>query len=571
MHADWIPIRRPGSSLCLVRRVRPRRHERAASVEQPAPRPMARLMPTSRKSVVRAVAFFVWAIVCGAPAGPLSADEDTGQAVAAPESTTARSEVVDSITRHKIAIGGAALEYGARVGAIDIATGDRAGLGRIFFVAYRKIDADPETRPLSFVFNGGPGAASAYLHLLALGPWIVGLDDDGSIPRPPVRMAENPLTWLTFTDLVFIDPVGTGFSQAVDAGKPDERGEAGERRFWSFEQDLDAIAEFIRLYLTRTQRWRSPKFLVGESYGGFRAAALPKRLASEPGVRVNGIILISPVLEFGFQQFDPYRVLPWASVLPAYAATALHHGKSAVTDSVQEALAQVEALATGPYLTWLAAADDRGSESVAEALAGHLGLPRQLIIRYGGRIPRRVFAKMLLRDSRRVVSLYDGTITGIDPHPAAPVLQADDPVLEGLTAPLTSAFNSYIREQLAFETELPYMVLNPAVSREWDWASATNGGRNTLGTAESLREAMSLDGHLMVLVAHGIYDLVTPYLASKLIIRQMRLDPAIRPNLSFRIYEGGHMPYTHRDARAAFRSDARDFFRRATASADRKP
>ena len=500
-------------------------------------------------------------------ANPLLAADETGDAAAAKQPAPP-----PTVTHHQVDIDGELLEYEARAGKLDIAIDDQKTRGQIFFVAYTKKGKDAESRPLAFVFNGGPGAASVYLHLLALGPRLAVLGDDGTIPPPPVRIADNPSTWLAFTDLVFIDPVGTGYSR-LDPDPDDasnEHGATDDSRFWSFEEDLDALAEFIRLHLTRTQRWQSPKFLVGESYGGFRAAALPKRLASNPGVRLNGIMMISPVLEFSLQAFDPYLLVPWATVLPAYGATALHHEKSTAQGRFHDVLAEIEAFAMGDYLTWLARPDRAADDGTIDRLVRYLGLPRDLVLRHRGRVGRTVFAKMLLRDDDRLVSLYDGTISGIDPDPSSPILNADDPVLETLTAPLTSAFNSYIREHLSFETDSPYLVLNSEVNRRWDWNSDTGGRRRQPGTAETLKEAMSLDTDLMVFIAHGAYDIVTPYLASKYIVRQMSLDPEIEGNVRFELYDGGHMPYTHAAARAALFEDARQFFLDAVSGPDER-
>lgn len=504
----------------------------------------------------------------------MSAEEVREDTSATSQKTQSVAEKSLSVTRHTIEIESRRLEYTATAGTVEVEVKRPNARGRVFFVAYTMDDVDPGKRPITFIFNGGPGAASAYLHLLALGPRIVALADDGTIPRPPARIVDNPLTWLKFTDLVFIDPVGTGFSQAVKA-RDNEKArdrekdrEADASRLWSVTQDLEAISEFIRLHLTQTQRWRSPKFLAGESYGGFRAASLAKRLASLPGVRLNGIILISPLLEFSQQQFNSYRLLPWASLLPVYAATALHHAKLGAPGEVEKVLAEVEAFSMGEYLLWLANEDAPEGGDVPRKLARYLGLSRDLVVQHRGRIPRSVFAKELLRDSRRILSLYDGTVTGIDPHPETPTMRADDPILEGLIAPLTSAFNSYVRGELGYETGLPYLVLNPEVSRKWDWTSGTRTRRGAVGAADSLKEAMSLNPDLMVLVAHGSYDMVTPYLSTKFTVRQMALDPAIRSNLIFKTYEGGHMLYTHAAARTTFYKDAGEFYKAATANSN---
>lgn len=467
-----------------------------------------------------------------------------------------------SVTQHAIGIAGETLDYTATTGVVEVATRDEKARGEVFFTAYTRDGASAQTRPVTFVFNGGPGAASAYLHLLALGPRILALGAEGTIPPPPARLVENPQTWLSFTDLVFIDPIGTGFSQATPPEDAESR-DGGAERFWDLERDLDAVAEFIRLHLTRSQRWQSPKFLVGESYGGFRAAALPARLADHPGIRLNGVVLVSPVLEFNYLEFGAYRLQPWASILPAYAATARYHGKTEGSRDVESLAAEVEAFASGAYLPWLLQDEIGEDDPEFATLVRYLGLPESEVARMQGRVSRTTFAKMLLRDSRQVISLYDSTIAGPDPHPGSSRLRGQDPVLDGLTAPLTTAFNSYIRDELAYETDRAYRVLNPEVSRNWNWQSGGRARPRAPGAADSLKEAMALNRGLKVFIVHGHYDLVTPPLASRLVVQQMRLAPALRRNLTFETYAGGHMPYTHESARAALFEDARSFFRDA--------
>lgn len=481
----------------------------------------------------------------------------------AKECATSEGAPGKAVTQHEIRAAGGNLKYTATAGTFTIALEDVEAKGSIFYVAY---DAGPDEgrrkRPVTFVVNGGPGAASAYLHLLALGPRIAPLGADGAIPAAPVELQDNRLTWLSFTDLVFIDPVGTGFSRSLGDGGD------GAKAFWSLDRDLGALVEFIRLYLTCEKRWQSPTFVAGESYGGFRTASLPSPLASDIGLRLNGLILISPVLEFSFQDFDTYRPLPWALILPSYAATALHHGKSTLErqpgQPLATVLAPVEDAATGGFLTWMVRGDiaaQAEGPSILTTVSGFLGLPEDLVRRHRGRIPRRTFARALLQDSGRYVSLYDGAVAGIDPYPSSTSLQADDPVLDTVTALLAPAFGVYATGELNYQAAGTYRVLNPDVGRNWRWASGRRS-QGFQGAADDLKEAMSLHPDLQVLVAHGYYDLVTPYLATSYTIRQMGLDAAIRPNLVEKIYEGGHMLYTHEAARGALYNDAKEFYRR---------
>lgn len=479
------------------------------------------------------------------------------------ECATSEGAPGKAVTQHEVAADGGTLKYTATAGTYTIALEDVEAKGSIFYVAYNAGPGEGrQKRPVTFVVNGGPGAASAYLHLLALGPRIAPLGADGAIPAPPVALQDNRLTWLSFTDLVFIDPVGTGFSRSLKDGND------GAESFWRPGRDLEALVEFIRLYLTCEKRWQSPTFVAGESYGGFRTASLPGPLASGIGLRVNGLILISPVLEFSFQDFDAYRPLPWALMMPSYAATALYHGKSTLKRAPGQplgaALAPVEAAATGSFLTWMVRGDGtaqpEGPPTLA-ALSGFLGMPEDLVRRHRGRISRHTFAKTLLQGADRYVSIYDGSVFAIDPYPSSTSMQLDDPVLDTVTALLARVFGVYAAGELNYRAEGTYQVLNPAVGRNWQWLSSRRS-QGFQGAADDLKEAMSLHPDLQVLVAHGYYDLVTPYLATSYTIRQMDLDESIRPNLVEKIYEGGHMLYTHEAARAALYSDAKELYRR---------
>jgi carboxypeptidase C (cathepsin A) len=512
-----------------------------------------------RDFAIMARAAVVLAVVGTIPISPaaLGAEERP-----TPKECAPRPDAPKAVTAHEIQATDGKLAYTAKASSFAVSLPDADAEGDMFYVAYDAKRAEPpRTRPLTFVVNGGPGAAAAYLHLLALGPRIARLGPAGAIPPPPVTLDDNPFTWLSFTDLVFIDPVGTGYSRAT---------EDGAKPFWQFNKDLDSLVAFIRLYLTCEKRWESPIFLAGESYGGFRTASLPGLLASEIGLRLNGLILISPVLEFSFQDFDTYQPMPWALILPSYAATALAHEKSSLGNDggrpLGEVLAPVEDIATGEFLTWLVRGGpprEPATVALLTKIAGFLGVSEDFVSLHRGRISRHKFARTLLQDTNRYVSVYDGTVDAIDPYPSSSSSRGEDPVLTPLTALLGRAFPTYARDELAYVTEGTYRVLNSEVSRRWEWMSGRRTRQGYQGAADGLKEAMSLAPHLQVLVAHGYYDLVTPYLATSYTIRQMALDEAIRPNLVERIYEGGHMLYTHEKARIALYRDADALYRRA--------
>ncbi|MGH6901648.1 MAG: S10 family peptidase, partial [Geminicoccaceae bacterium] len=466
-----------------------------------------------------------------------------------------------STTRHEIEIGGRRIGYTATAGTLPLGQDPERPDAHLFYVAYAADLAEAETRPVAFVLNGGPGASAAYLHLGALGPRRVAFEDGAAPPAPP-GIVPNPDTWLTFTDLVFIDPVETGFSRTVT-----DEGEEDGRRFLGTQPDLDALAAFIRLWLSRNERWTSPKFLVGESYGGFRVAALADLLAERQGIQVNGAVLISPVIEFSLHDGDDYTLLPWVLRVPSFVAVAHRHGKGSLagraSGDLEGLLDEVEVFSLAELLPGLARGDALpapAAEALYRRLAAMVGLPPELVRRHAGRIPRGVFAKELLRADRRVVSLYDGSLTAIDPEPGESSARGDAR-LTRITATLAAAINDYLRRDLDYQTDRPYRVLNREVSRRWKWRG---DGQGFIGAADELEAVLSREPTFRVLIVHGAYDLVTPYFTSVYVARQMRLDPEVRDAVRVEVYQGGHMFYTHDAARARLHGDARMLFEAAS-------
>ena len=487
------------------------------------------------------------------PAGPPSA-------AGAPPAVASTALPEPSTTRHEIEIGGRRIGYSATAGTLPLGQDSERPDAHLFYVAYAADLADAGARPVAFVLNGGPGASAAYLHLGALGPWRVAFEDGAAPPAPGI--VPNPDTWLTFTDLVFIDPVETGFSRTVT-----EEGEEEAERFLGTQPDLDALAAFIRLWLSRNERWTSPKFLVGESYGGFRVAALADLLAERQGIQVNGAVLISPVLEFSLHDGDDYMLLPWVLRVPSFAAVAHRHGKGSLATAgprdLESVLAEVEAFSLAELLPGLARGDALAApaaEALYQRLAAMVGLAPELVRRHAGRIPRGVFAKELLRADRRVVGLYDGSLTAIDPEPAR-AAAGRELRLTRVTASLAAAINDYLRRDLDYQTDRPYRVLNREVSRRWEW---DGDGQGFIGAADELKAVLSREPTFRVLIVHGAYDLVTPYFTSVYVARQMRLDPAVQGAVRVEVYEGGHMFYTHGAPRARLQGDARMLFEAAS-------
>jgi carboxypeptidase C (cathepsin A) len=432
------------------------------------------------------------------------------------------------------------LAYTAKAAVLEV-KGEKTA--RFFHIAYTLDDADAAHRPVSFVFNGGPGAASVYLHLGALGPKMLDFGPDGALPPRSEGVVANPDTWLGFTDLVFVDPVGTGFSRA----------DAEDKAYWGVTQDLEALAEFVRKWTQANGRALSPKYLVGESYGGFRAARLPQLLGTDEGVAIAGVVLISPALEFGLMHSDWLIPLGDALRLPAYAATALErNGRLA-----PETLAEAERFALGDYL--LALVRGEVDAPMIARIASLIGLPEGVVTRSEGRVPVEIFMKEFRREEGRLVSRYDGTIAGADPYPRSATPRGGDPLLDATVAPFTAAMLAYLKDELGVATDLPYRVLNREVSRRWDWKSGIAGNEGTIGAGDELREALARDKRLRVLIVHGVTDLQTSYLASRYVVEH--LPRRLQRQIKLETYPGGHMMYFRSGSRAALRHDAEAFYR----------
>ncbi|WP_448207532.1 S10 family peptidase [Azospirillum sp. sgz302134] len=473
----------------------------------------------------------------------------------APKRTDAAFDSQRSETHHSLAQPGGAIAYTAVAEFLPLREGAKEEVAaRVFTVTYTADgapkDGRPVARPVAFVFNGGPGAASAYLHLGALGPKVAAFNDDGSLPRPPAPLVDNPDSWLAFTDLVFVDPVGTGFSRAIkpDTGKPDEE---AEKRFWKVDADARAMAEIVRLWLTRNGRWGSPKFLVGESYGGFRIAKMAGELIDRTGVAVNGLIMVSPVVDFATIR-DESGLLGPALKLPAYAASAAANGL--VPGTPEQAAQAAERFALGGYLTGLATLDYRRAGEAGgffAEVARTIGLPVELVTRHRGQVPAGVFARELLRDRGRVASVYDGTFTAADPDPSAARLPFD-PFLKGTVPIFTTAFASYAAEWLGVRSEMPFELLNERVNRAWEWPRMSHPN-----ATDDLQTALTLQPSMRVLIAHGRTDLITPYMASRWVASRLELPEGQADRVTVAVYEGGHMMYTRAAERAKLSADAR--------------
>lgn len=453
-------------------------------------------------------------------------------------------------THHTITLAGRPLDYRAVAETIGLTNRNGEPAASIYTVSYLADTPEGAHRPVAFVFNGGPGAASAYLHLGALGPRILDTPATGAVSPPPVRLVDNPSTWLPFTDLVFIDPVGTGFSRG------EGKGDNPDKTFWNVDSDLNSLDAVVRRWLTRHERWSSAVFLVGESYGGLRAAAMASRLSREVGVTVSGLVLVSPALDTALLHPGVSNMLAPALQLPSYAATVAAFSGKAVPAAAGETAA---GFALSDYLVGLAALrgiPPPGDPFIAR-IARLIGLPDEMVRRYRGRVPEHVFAREVRRSEGEIVSIYDATVAR--PTEANPREDdAGDPVLDAATAAYTAAFDTYAPAALGYRTEQPYRVLAHEVAQQWNWDHAGGGG---LGIAlSSLRDALLARPATRVLIVNGRYDLVTPYLASRWLVDQLGVPDALRAQIRLRVYDGGHMMYMRPPVRAALAADAAELF-----------
>lgn len=448
----------------------------------------------------------------------------------------------DSRTEHVLDLGRERLAYTALAGTLPLKDQNGELSAAVFYTAYTLSGAEAPSRPLTFAFNGGPGAASVYLHLGLVGPTVLefGPKPDGS----EAQLRPNPDTWLKFTDLVLIDPVGSGWSRAAKAD--------GAGAFWGVRQDAQALAKVIALYVARNNRTASPKYLLGESYGGFRAAKVAQALKNEQGIVANGIVMVSPFLD-GALTFGGRSPLVAALQLPALAAAEL----DATNSFSEEALRAAERFAMTDYLTTLAgrppsAEAGRGFYAQVAALTG---LPLEVVVRARGFV-RDAYVQHARAARKQVVSAYDATFAVPDPYPESTTREGGDPVLDGFTQALGGAFVGYARENLGFKTDMTFHLLNREVSGKWDWGG---GGRSRASASHELRELLAFTPTFRVLVAHGRSDIVTPYGASRYVLDH--LPEFTYPRTKLVLYKGGHMFYFDREARAAFTAEAASFYR----------
>ena len=443
-----------------------------------------------------------------------------------------------------ISLGGRVLAYRAVAAFLPVAAisiDDKRGdpEAAIFTTSYLLKDADPRTRPVCFAFNGGPGAASVFLNLGALGPKRVAINDDGTMPLPPYVVTDNPQSWFEHFDLVFVDPPHTGYSLTAS--------ENARKEMLSVDGDVAALAECVRAWLGRHRRWGSPIYVAGESYGTTRGAALADKL-QELGVALSGLILVSCAMDLQALVFSPRNDLPYALFLPGFACAAQYHGKLSgpMSASPAAARAAAESFVTEEYLPALYAGarlSDGKRRRVAKRIAELSGLRTALVEEKNLRISDATFFFELLRDQGLIVGRLEARVTG----PMAASRTRDwefDPGIEALSAPYTMAANAYMSEQLGIDTTVRYEVLSMEVNKQWNWNRGEDKGNGFACTSPDLSRALRRNPHLRVLVASGHYDLGTPYSASDWSVAQLDVPPDVMARVQHQYYDAGHMMYT---------------------------
>jgi carboxypeptidase C (cathepsin A) len=446
----------------------------------------------------------------------------------------------DSTTKQTLALPGRTLAFSATAGSIRLFDDKGEPQADIAYTAYQLDGADSRTRPVTFVFNGGPGASSAWLQFGNIGPWRLAITGDAANSSASPDLQPNAETWLDFTDLVFIDPVGTGYSRFVATG------EDVRKRFFSVDGDVNSIALTIRRWLEKSDRLLSPKFVVGESYGGIRGPKVVRNLQIGQGVGVKGLILVSPALDF--REYSGSSILQYVVSLPTMAAVA-REAKGAVT---RADMADVESYARGDFLADLVKglADTAATTRLADKFAALTGIDQAVSRRLAGRFDVIEFRREFDRRDGKVTGRYDASVLGFDPYPDSSFYHFSDPSGEPLYAPLTSAAVDLTTRKLDWRPDGSYEVLNNAVGKAWDFGH----GRDPVESISQLKEILALDPKLKLLVGQGLFDLATPYFGTKILLDQLPAY-ASPDRVKLVVYPGGHMFYSRDASRQAFRAE----------------
>ena len=478
----------------------------------------------------------------GAPAARPDAAAGADKDGQAPDLPNLPPLPADASVRQVTHVAGRTVDYTATVGVIPVRDDTGRKTAEVVFTAYTLDGPREPGRPVTFAFNGGPGASSVYLNMGAIGPKHVQFGAQGDSPSDPVRLTDNPGTWLDFTDLVFIDPVGTGYSRSLV--KPEET----DKSFFTIDNDIKYLSRVVYDWLQKNGRMASPKYVVGESYGGYRAPAITHALQTEMGVGVSGVVMVSPALD-GRAEADPdLSPMGWIATLPSMAAANYERHGQPLTP---ELMSGVETYARTDFATDLmrGRSDPVAVERIVARVAAYTGLDPLDVRRMGGRIDSRAFLRELYRDQGKLGSWYDSNVTAYDPYPWAPDQRTGDPILEGILAPATSAMVDFVTREVGWHVDAHYEALNPQVNQRWEKHWFTS-----IESASDLRQALAIDPKMKALIVHGYDDLSCPYFQSKLVVAQIPTMGA-PDRLQVKVYPGGHMFYSRPDSQAALRRD----------------
>ncbi len=483
-------------------------------------------------------------------AAPAAGDKAGGDKSAADKAAAEKNALpplpADAHVQQSIELNGKTLHYTVTVSALPVRDADGKTAGQVVVTAYT---VEGDNRPVTFAFNGGPGASSVYLNFGAIGPKHLAVGNEGDSPSDPAVLTDNPGTWLDFTDLVFVDPVGTGFSRS---SVPEAE---AKKLFYSTESDIEYLSRVIYDWLVKNGRLGSKKYLVGESYGGYRGPRITHYLQSQLGVAMNGVVLVSPYLNPSIEDGGDLSPVPWMMTLPSISAAHLERENKLTP----EAMAGVIAYTRGDYATTLlkGRSDPDAQQKLIQRVTELSGLDPLFVKYSGGRLETEAYLREVWREQGKLGSVYDSNVTSFDPFPFAPEQRANDPILASIIAPVTTAMVDFVTRTVGWKVDARYNALSGDVNRQWD------RGGNTLrrGAVPDLREAVAADPKLRVLIVHGWNDLSCPFMGSVLTVDQMPVmgDPT---RVAVREYPGGHMFYTRDTSRAALRKDVMEMYAR---------
>jgi carboxypeptidase C (cathepsin A) len=490
--------------------------------------------------------FFALFVTCLSGSAQAGQPEDAAKSASADKTSDAKASDKDKLpplppdahVAQAIQLDGKTLKYTATVGKLPVRDKDGKTAGEVVFTAFT---VEGPNRPVTFAFNGGPGASSVYLDFGAIGPKHVRAGNEGDSPSDPATLMDNPGTWLDFTDLVFIDPIGTGFSRAL---VPEAE---AKKLFYSTKPDIEYLSRVVYDWLVTNDRLGSRKYLVGESYGGFRGPRITHYLQSQLGVAMNGVVLVSPYLNPTIEDNGDVSPIPWMVTLPSIASAHLERENKLTP----EAMADVIAYTQGEYATDLihGHSDPAATPRVIKKVTEMTGLDPEFVKRSGGRLETGAYLREVHRDEGKIGSVYDSNVTSYDPFPYSPDQRLNDPILEAIIAPTTTAMVDFVTHTVGWKVDARYNALSYQVNEQWD-----RGDELRKGSVEDLRQAVAADPKLRVLIAHGWNDLSCPFMGSLLTVEQMPvMGDATR--VAVKEYPGGHMFYTRATSRDAFKKD----------------